>query len=166
MPAIGQSIPRKEGRRKVTGEARYVDDLALPGMLHGITVRSPAPRGIIRDIDFEPGVPWDEFVVVTADDIPGKNCVALIVDDQPYLAATTVNHPEEPVVLLAHPDRYLLEEARRRGPRRRRAAAAGVHDRRVARSAARSIWGTDNVFKTYLVAARRRRRGVRARRRA
>ena len=34
VPAIGQSIPRKEGRRKVTGEARYVDDLALPGMLH------------------------------------------------------------------------------------------------------------------------------------
>jgi CO/xanthine dehydrogenase Mo-binding subunit len=41
MPAIGQSIPRKEGRAKVTGQARYVDDLRLPGMLHGVTVRSP-----------------------------------------------------------------------------------------------------------------------------
>jgi CO/xanthine dehydrogenase Mo-binding subunit len=150
MPAIGASIPRKEGRRKVTGEARYVDDLALPGMLHGLTVRSPAPRGIIRDIDFEPGVPWDEFVVVTADDIPGTNVVALIVDDQPYLARETVNHPEEPVVLLAHHDRYLLEEARRRvrvvvEPLPPVFTIEESLDRREV------IWGTDNVFKTYLV---------------
>src|SRR4030095_1878898 len=100
MPAIGASVPRKEGRRKVTGEARYVDDLALPGMLYGTTVRSPVPRGTILDIHFPPGMPWDEFVVVTADDIPGRNVVALITDDQPYLAADVVNHPEEPVVLL------------------------------------------------------------------
>jgi CO/xanthine dehydrogenase Mo-binding subunit len=37
---IGQAAPRREGRSKVTGRARYVDDLALPGMLHGVTVRS------------------------------------------------------------------------------------------------------------------------------
>ena len=30
MGAVGQSIPRKEGRAKVTGQARYVDDLTLP----------------------------------------------------------------------------------------------------------------------------------------
>src|SRR4051812_10722883 len=54
---IGQSPPRAEGRAKVTGAARYVDDLQsadlpeLPelgaGLLHGVTVRSPAPRGRI-----------------------------------------------------------------------------------------------------------------------
>ena len=150
MPAIGASIPRKEGRRKVTGEARYVDDLVLPGMLHGITVRSQAPRGIIRGIEFEPGVPWDEFVVVTAADIPGANVVALIVDDQPYLARETINHPEEPVVLLAHHDRHLLEEARRRV----RIAVDPLPpvftiDESLERRAV--IWGTDNVFKSYLV---------------
>ena len=53
-------------------------------------------------------------VVVTAADIPGKNLVRLIVDDQPYLAADVVNHPEEPVVLIAHPDRARADEARRR----------------------------------------------------
>ena len=110
---IGQAIPRKEGREKVTGRARYVDDLAFPGMLHGVTVRSPAPRGRIRAIHFDDKIPWKEFTVVTAKDIPGENCIALILHDQPCLAAEFVNHAEEPVVLLAHPDKYLLEEARR-----------------------------------------------------
>jgi CO/xanthine dehydrogenase Mo-binding subunit len=150
MPAIGASIPRRDGRRKVTGEARYVDDLTLPGMLHGTTVRSPAPRGVIRDIAFEPGVPWDEFVIVTADDIPGTNAVALILNDQPYLAREAVNHQEEPVVLLAHPDRHLLEEARKHvriviEPRPPVFTIDEAIERREV------IWGADNVFKSYLV---------------
>ena len=110
---IGKSVPRKEGREKVTGRAKYVDDLKFPGMIFGATVRSPVARGRILGIHFEPGIPWEEFTVVTAKDIPGKNCIALLIDDQPCLAAEFVNHPEEPVVLLAHPDRYLLQEARR-----------------------------------------------------
>ena len=110
---IGKPVPRKEGREKVTGAARYVDDLRREGMLHGVTVRSPAARGRIRAIRFGDGIPWDEIVVVTAADIPGKNLIHLIIDDQPALAAGTVEHPEEPVVLLAHADRALLERARR-----------------------------------------------------
>jgi CO/xanthine dehydrogenase Mo-binding subunit len=42
---IGKSFPRKEGRKKVTGQALYVDDLSFPEMIHGITVRSPVARG-------------------------------------------------------------------------------------------------------------------------
>src|SRR5688572_23369409 len=114
VPAIGRAIPRRDGRAKVTGEARYVDDLTLPGMLHGVTVRSPVPRGTIRNIAFGDGIPWDEFTIVTAADVPGRNVVALIADDQPYLAAARVNHAEEPILLLAHHDKHLLEEARRR----------------------------------------------------
>ncbi len=106
-------VPRKEGFEKVTGRAKYVDDLVFPGMLHGVTVRSAVPRGRIRGISFGPGIPWDEFVIVTAKDIPGENCVALLTNDQPYLASEVVNHAHEPVVLLAHADKYLLEEARR-----------------------------------------------------
>src|SRR5574338_94690 len=102
---VGRPVPRKEGRAKVTGAARYVDDLTLPGMLHGVTVRSPVARGIIRRIEFGPGIPWDDITVVTAADIPGANIVALIASDQPYLAAERVNHPEEPVLLLAHHDK-------------------------------------------------------------
>src|SRR4051812_21662707 len=112
-PLIGQSVPRKEGRAKVSGAARYVDDITLPGMLHGVTVRSDAIRGRIQDIRFAPGVPWDEFTIVTARDVPPPNRIALIMDDQPCLADDFVNHAEEPVVLLAHADKHLLEKARR-----------------------------------------------------
>src|SRR5438128_11132777 len=100
MHPIGKSIPRKEGRKKVTGQALYVDDLSVPGMLHGVTVRSSVPRGRIKNISFtndqrpasttpsglpawgprsagrsDCKIPWDEFTVVTAKDIPGENYV-------------------------------------------------------------------------------------------
>jgi CO/xanthine dehydrogenase Mo-binding subunit len=147
---IGQSVPRKEGREKVTGRALYVDDLKFPGMLHGVTVRSHAPRGRIRGIHFEGNIPWDEFTIVTAKDIPSKNCVALLIDDQPCLAAEIVNHPEEAVVLLAHPDKYLLEEARRcvRIEIDPLPAIFTIED-----SLARKqiVWGDDNIFKSFLV---------------
>src|SRR5882762_4113308 len=106
-------VLRKEGRDKVTGKATYVDDQVMPGMLHGATIRTPCARGRIRKLTFAPHIPWDEFVVVTAKDIPGHNVVALITDDQPYLAEEFFHHAEEPVALLAHGDKYLLEEARR-----------------------------------------------------
>src|SRR5260370_1744336 len=80
---VGASVPRKEGWDKVTGAARYVDDMVLPGMLHGSTVRSNVARGKIRKITFDPSIAWGEFVVVTAKDNPGKNCIALILEDQP-----------------------------------------------------------------------------------
>lgn len=142
--------PRKEGRSKVTGAARYVDDMHLPGMLYGATVRSPAPRGRIRSITFGDGVPWDEFVVVTAKDIPGENAVALILLDQPYLAAEFVNHAEEPILLLAHADKHLLERARR-------AVSIEIEELPPVFTLEESlagkeiIWGEDNVFKSYLV---------------
>src|SRR2546426_7189827 len=117
MTSIGKSIPRKEGRKKVTGQALYVDDLSFPGMLHGVTVRSSVPRGRIKKISFGGDIPWNEFTIVTAKDIRdlklGENYVALILNDQPYLADGVTNHPEEAEVVLAHHDRSLLEEDRR-----------------------------------------------------
>jgi CO/xanthine dehydrogenase Mo-binding subunit len=147
---IGTSVPRKEGRDKVTGRARYIDDLFFPEMIYGLTVRSTAPRGRILHIHFDPRIPWSEFTVVTAKDICGKNCVALITEDQPALADSFVNHPEEPVVLLAHPDKYLLEEARR-AVRVEIAPLPAVFT--LADSLARSqiIWGEDNIFKSFHV---------------
>jgi CO/xanthine dehydrogenase Mo-binding subunit len=149
-PAIGRSVPRKEGRAKVTGAARYVDDVTLPGLIHGATVRSTVPRGIVRAIRYDPVVPWDEFTIVTAADIPGSNCVALIADDQPYLASDRINHAEEPVVLLAHPDRDMLAFARQHvaidvEP------LAPVFSMDEALAAREIVWGTDNVFKSYVV---------------
>ena len=145
---FGHPVIRKEGREKVTGRARYVDDLAFPEMLHGVTVRSSIARGRIRGIRFGGGFPWDEFTIVTAADIPGKNEIALIEHDQPCLAAELINHPEEAIVLLAHPDRYLLEEARRavQIDVEPLPAIFSIEDSLTKRAV---IFGEDNVFKTY-----------------
>jgi CO/xanthine dehydrogenase Mo-binding subunit len=147
---VGMSVPRKEGRDKVTGRARYIDDITLPGMLYGATVRSTIPRGAIRKISFGPGIPWNEFVIVSAADIPGKNCVALISDDQPCLASSLVNHPEEPILLLAHANRHLLPKA---------IAAVAIEYETLpalftiedSERQKEIIWGADNTFKRYLV---------------
>jgi len=150
VPHIGRSARRKEGRAKVTGQALYVDDIAPAGVLHGVTVRSPVPRGRIRGITFDPAVVWDDFTIVTAADIPGVNRVKLITDDQPYLADGVVNHAEEPIVLLAHRDRATAESARRHitldiEPL---PAVASIDEALAAREI---VWGTDNIFKTYQV---------------
>ncbi|HEX3558385.1 MAG TPA: xanthine dehydrogenase family protein molybdopterin-binding subunit [Pyrinomonadaceae bacterium] len=147
---IGKPVPRKEGRAKVTGAARYVDDLDAPGMLYGVTVRSHVARGRIREIVFGEGIPWDEFTVVTARDIAGTNAVALILNDQPYLADRVVNHAEEPILLLAHEDKYLLEEARRavRVDIEPLPAVFRLEDSLAVKEI---IWGEDNVFKSYRV---------------
>ncbi|HEY3027276.1 MAG TPA: xanthine dehydrogenase family protein molybdopterin-binding subunit [Pyrinomonadaceae bacterium] len=150
---LGKSVPRKEGRRKVTGQALYIDDLTFPDMLHGATVRSPVARGRIKNISFEGDIPWDEFTIVTAKDIRdngGENYVALILNDQPYLADELVNHPEEPIVLLAHRDRYLLEEARR-NVRIEIEELPAVFTITESLDKKEVIWGEDNVFKTFLV---------------
>jgi CO/xanthine dehydrogenase Mo-binding subunit len=147
---VGQPVVRKEARHKVTGGARYVDDLTFPGMLHGATVRSPCPRGRIAGIHFEDSLPWDEFTVVTAKDIPGKNCITLILDDQPALAAAVVNHPEEAVVLLAHSDKYLLEEARR-SVRLEIEPLPAVLTLEESLAQKETIWGRDNVLKSISV---------------
>jgi CO/xanthine dehydrogenase Mo-binding subunit len=147
---VGLSTPRKEGRDKVTGRARYIDDLSFPHMLHGATVRSRIPRGKIKKINFEPGIAWNEFVVVSAKDIPGKNHIALIENDQPCLADGAVNHREEPILLLAHPDRHALPKAV--------AAVSIEYEARPAiftieasEQKRETIWRADNVFKSYLI---------------
>ncbi|HEV7397892.1 MAG TPA: xanthine dehydrogenase family protein molybdopterin-binding subunit [Pyrinomonadaceae bacterium] len=161
---IGKSVPRKEGRQKVTGAALYVDDLSFPGILWGATVRSHVPRGRIKSISFEGDIPWGEFTIVTAKDIrgersfgdsqgdklAGENYVALILNDQPYLADEVVNHAEEPIVLLAHPNRYLVEEARRH-VRIDIEELPAIFSLEEAVAKKQIIWGEDNVFKKFLV---------------
>jgi CO/xanthine dehydrogenase Mo-binding subunit len=106
---VGRSVPRREGLDKARGEARYVDDLRLPGMLHGRTIRTTIARGEIAAMHLA----FDRkgFTVVDHRDIPGRNVVALIEDDQPYLVEREVRHAEEPVLLLAHEDRDALRAA-------------------------------------------------------
>lgn len=147
---IGKSMPRREGRDKVTGAARYIDDITLPGMLYGATVRSRVSRGVIKTISFGDQVDWGDFVVVTAKDIPGKNCIALIGDDQPCLADGIVNHPEEPILLLAHADRHLLRKAVEAVLIEYEELPA-VLTMEESELGAQVIWGADNVFRTFLI---------------
>src|SRR6201997_953157 len=149
-PIVGKSVPRKEGRDKVTGKSQYVDDMVLPNMLFGATVRSQIPRGRIRKITFGPGIPWDEFVIVSAKDIPGKNCISLIGDDQPCLAKEVVNHPEEPILLLAHPDRHLLPQAVK-AVSIEYEALPSIFTIEESERRSEIVWGEDNIFKTYLI---------------
>ncbi|MGO8760218.1 MAG: xanthine dehydrogenase family protein molybdopterin-binding subunit [Terracidiphilus sp.] len=135
---------------KLLGRACYIDDMEREGMWHGATVRSSIPRGLIRSIAFDRNIDWSEFAVVKAADIPGENCIQLIVDDQPCLADGKVNHCEEPILLLAHPDKAKLREA-----------VAAVHIEYDPLPAVFSIeeserqdaivWGADNLLKSFLL---------------
>ena len=68
--AIGQGVSRFEDPRLVRGGGRYTDDIKLPGLVHGIVLRSPHAHAKIRSIDIAaaktaPGV----LAVLTSADI-------------------------------------------------------------------------------------------------
>lgn len=109
LKIVGHSPSRVEGLDKVTGRARYVDDISVEGMLFGRTIRSPVARGKLRSTRFV-GDP-SGFTIVDHGDIPGRNVVAAIVDDQPCLVESAIEHAEEPILLLAHADREALLRA-------------------------------------------------------
>jgi CO/xanthine dehydrogenase Mo-binding subunit len=147
---VGKSPLRKEGAAKVLGRALYTDDITLPGMWFGATVRSTIPRGRITSITFDPAVPWHEFTIVTAADIPGENTIVHLTKDHPCLASSRVNHDSEPILLLAHPDRAVLPAA---------IAAIqityeelpAIYTIEDSEAQTQIIWGEDNTFKTYLM---------------
>jgi CO/xanthine dehydrogenase Mo-binding subunit len=147
---VGSPVPRKEGVDKLLGRARYVDDIEREGMWHGATVRSTIPRGLIRSIGFDRNIDWSEFAIVTAADIPGHTHIQLIFADQPCLADGKVNHCDEAVILLAHPNKHKVREA---------AAAVRIEYEpmppvfTIEESERQDVivWGADNVLKSFLL---------------
>ena len=109
-PVVGHNVLRKEGLGKVTGTARYVDDIPAGGVLHGLTIRSTIPAGEITGIrlDFDP----TGFVIVDHRDVPGRNVMAVIEEDQPCLVERQVRHHAEPILLVAHEDPDRLRDVR------------------------------------------------------
>lgn len=112
LTVVGHPLPRVDAPEKVKGAARYVDDLSFSGMLYGGAVRSPHPRARIKKIILSralsvPGV----VTAMIAGDIPGKNLIPLIQQDQPMLAEKIVNHIGEAIILLAAEARASLQEA-------------------------------------------------------
>ncbi|HKI00740.1 MAG TPA: xanthine dehydrogenase family protein molybdopterin-binding subunit [Thermoanaerobaculia bacterium] len=111
MNGIGESPPRPDGFAKVSGAARYVDDVSLPGMWHGATLRSPHPHARIRSIRFDPAAAPAGTVCITAADLPGPNGIQLLDDGWPILADGFALHVAEPVALVAAPTRLAARQA-------------------------------------------------------
>ncbi len=106
---VGRSVPRVDGVEKVTGAAKFVGDLKIPGMLHGKILRSPYPHARIRSIDPSkaealPGV----AAVLTAADIADLNT---IYNGRPVIALDKVRYAGEPVAAVAAIDLETAEAA-------------------------------------------------------
>jgi CO/xanthine dehydrogenase Mo-binding subunit len=115
MGEVGRTVPRTEARAKVTGQAEYVHNLRLPGMLYAKLFRSTVAHGRIRRIDTKaaaalPGV----HRVVTGEDI----CKVIpdpyygpAFHDQPILALEKVRHVGEAVAAVLAEDPHVAEQA-------------------------------------------------------
>jgi carbon-monoxide dehydrogenase large subunit len=77
---VGKSVERVEDARLLTGAGRYTDDLQLPGMAYGVTLRSPYGHAEIRGIDAD-----------AARTMPGVLAV--------YLAADVADYGDIPCVV-------------------------------------------------------------------
>ncbi len=113
--ARGLPPPRREGPAKLTGAAKYADDIVVPGAWYGATVRSTDAHATFLALDQDPDFDWSTVVLVTAADIPGENIVSSIKADQPILVPLggEIRHHAEPLALLAAADRGTLRAARR-----------------------------------------------------
>ena len=149
---VGASVPRVDGIAKVTGRARYLDDLDAPGAWHGVTVRSTVAHGVLEAIDLDPGFDWSRVTVATAADVPGNNFIRLIEDDQVALVPIggRVMHVDEALALVAAPTKALAFAAAKAVKPRVR-ALPGVLDIDSSLAVTQKLYGSDNVFKQFLV---------------
>jgi carbon-monoxide dehydrogenase large subunit len=110
---IGRSLRRLEDERFLTGQGRYVDDIAAPGQLHGVVLRSPHGHALIGGIDAAtaramPGVQGVFTAAdLDADGIGTLPCIArvatvapMIVPPRRALARDRVRHVGDPVVFI------------------------------------------------------------------
>ncbi|MEI6385473.1 MAG: selenium-dependent xanthine dehydrogenase [Spirochaetota bacterium] len=86
--ALGSSLRRVDAAIKTRGQAEFVDDLSVPGMLHAAVLRAAHPRARLVSLDLSaaqalPGV----ISVAAAGDIPGERLIGHIIDDWPTFIA-------------------------------------------------------------------------------
>jgi len=105
---LGKRVSRKDAFEKVTGKARYIPDIKLPGMLYAKFLRSPHAHARIKHIDTS-----------RAESLPGVKCV-LTFKDVPqvhpqrkfeFLLDRVVHHPGEEVAAVAALTPQIAEEA-------------------------------------------------------
>ncbi|MCX7670628.1 MAG: molybdopterin-dependent oxidoreductase, partial [Anaerolineae bacterium] len=100
---LGGHLLRTDSIPKVTGAARYVEDMVMPGMLHGVVVRSPHHHA--RVIALETGAAMrmpGVVAVITAADVPGENGLGDYSQEEPVLCPVggTVRMRGAPVALV------------------------------------------------------------------
>ena len=106
---VGHNVARVDGIDKVTGKAKFVGDITVPGMLDGKILRSPYPHARIGSIDTTqaerlPGV----VAVLTGADLADVNP---IYNGRPVIAMNKVRYAGEPVAAVAAQDVASAEEA-------------------------------------------------------
>ena len=107
---VGSGPPRVESARKVTGQATYVADMDIPGMLHARVKKSPHARAKIVKIDTSraealPGV----RAIVTGEELDYR--LGLYVVDKYILAKGEVRHYGEAVAAVAADSLVIAEQA-------------------------------------------------------
>jgi len=108
---VGKRIQRVEGYEKVTGESKYIADIALPGMLIGKILRSPYPHARILRIDTSRAARLRGVrAVATAEDTIKKPWGAFFAD-QYILSVGKARYVGEEVAAVAAVDRDTAEEA-------------------------------------------------------
>ncbi|MBI4790935.1 MAG: xanthine dehydrogenase family protein molybdopterin-binding subunit [Chloroflexi bacterium] len=108
---IGSSVPRVDAAEKVTGAAKFADDLQFgPGLLYGRLVRSPHAHARIINVDATtalalPGVK----AVVTGEDTPGY--IGLYLQDRHIFATDRVRYVGDPVAGVVATSEEIAEQA-------------------------------------------------------
>ncbi len=121
---LGTSIKRREDPRLITGQATYVDDIKLPGMLHMAVLRSPYGHARINSINTDAARQYPGVVAVyTAQDLKGVVGNIPIAAPLPGpiseglgrrgpLAEGKVRFYGDPVAVVIADDRYTARDAR------------------------------------------------------
>jgi aerobic carbon-monoxide dehydrogenase large subunit len=109
------AIPRKEDARFIRGQGTYVDDISLPGMLHGAILRSPYAHALIRSVDATAARahPMVE-AVITGTDLAGSGLAwmpTLSGDVQAVLATDKVRFQGQEIAFVVARDRYSARDA-------------------------------------------------------
>ncbi len=85
---VGTRLPRYEAREFVLGDRPYIDDMSVPGMLHGAVLLAAHPRALVKRVDTSKAEAIDGVIgVVTARDTPGERYQGLIYKDWPIFVA-------------------------------------------------------------------------------
>jgi xanthine dehydrogenase molybdenum-binding subunit len=114
LQTIGTVQARPDAVEKVTGEAKFTDDLSFEGMLHARVKRAGVPHAIVKRVDVEraqalPGV----RAILTAKDIPGEHNHGLVIHDWPSLVGEgeRVRYVGDSVAIVAADTRSQADDA-------------------------------------------------------